>query len=63
MAKELYGLKVLAVDDDADTRDLLHWVLEKAGADITVVSSAREALASIETNPPHVLVADIAMPD
>ena len=62
MAKELYGLKVLVVDDDADTRDLLEWVLKRAGAEVTVAGSAKDALAAIEANAPHVIVSDIAMP-
>ena len=37
MAKELYGLKVLVVDDDQDTRDLLDWVLKRAGAESKTV--------------------------
>jgi CheY-like chemotaxis protein len=63
MAKELYGLKVLVVDDDADTRDLLEWVLKRAGAEVTAVSSAKDALAAVDANPPHVIVSDIAMPE
>jgi CheY-like chemotaxis protein len=63
MAKELYGLKVLVVDDDADTRDLLEWVLKRAGAEVTAVSSARDALAAVDASSPHVIVSDIAMPD
>lgn len=63
MAKELYGLKVLVVDDDQDTRDLLEWVLKRAGAEVTAVASAREAITVVDENPPHVLVSDIAMPE
>ena len=35
MAKELYGLKILVVDDDVDTRELIDWVLRRAGAEVT----------------------------
>lgn len=62
MAKDLYGLKVLIVDDDQDTRDLLEWVLSRAGAEVIVASSANEAFAALEQRP-HVLVSDIAMPE
>lgn len=63
MGKELYGLRILVVDDDVDTRDLLEWVLQRAGAEVKTVASAREALGALEKERPHVLVSDIAMPD
>ena len=62
MGKELYGLKVLVVDDDVDTRELIEWVLKRVGAEVTSVGSAREALEVLEREKPHVLVSDIAMP-
>ena len=34
---------VLAVDDDADTRDLMKAILERSSADATIVSSGQEA--------------------
>jgi CheY-like chemotaxis protein len=60
---ELYGIKVLIVDDDRDTRDLIEWVLKRVGAEVTAVGSAREALEAIDRDKPHVLVSDIAMPE
>ncbi|HEY2941714.1 MAG TPA: response regulator [Vicinamibacteria bacterium] len=62
MGKELYGLKVLVVDDDVDTRELIEWVLKRVGAEVTSVGSAREALEVLEREKPHVLVSDLAMP-
>ncbi|PYQ09821.1 MAG: hypothetical protein DMF83_02025 [Acidobacteria bacterium] len=62
MGKELYGLKILVVDDDVDTRELIEWVLKRVGAEVTSVGSAREALEVLEREKPHVLVSDIAMP-
>jgi len=62
MGKELYGLKILVVDDDVDTRELIEWVLKRVGAEVTSVGSAREALEVIEGEKPHLLVSDIAMP-
>ena len=63
MGKELYGIKILVVDDDADTRELLEWVLKRTGAEVVVAGSAREALEALERSKPHVLVSDIAMPE
>ena len=62
MGKELYGLKILVVDDDVDTRELIEWVLKRVGAEVTSVGSAREALEVLEREKPQVLVSDIAMP-
>lgn len=62
MGKELYGLKILVVDDDADTRELIEWVLKRVGAEVTSVGSAREALEVLKVDRPHLLISDIAMP-
>jgi PAS domain S-box-containing protein len=60
--ERLDGLKVLVVDDEPDTRELLKAGLEQCGAEVTVVSSVSEALASMRGNPPDVLISDIGMP-
>ncbi len=59
---DLAGLKVLAVDDSADTRELLAAVLSAYGAETRVVASGTEALASLATFAPDVLICDIGMP-
>lgn len=58
----LAGLRVLAVDDEPDSLDLLRTVLEGAGAEVTTAVSAPSALALLGTSTPDVLVADIGMP-
>ena len=63
MGKELYGLKILVVDDDQDTRDLLEWVLRRVGAEVVAVPSAKAAMEALEKDRPHILVSDIAMPE
>jgi CheY-like chemotaxis protein len=63
MAKELYGLKILVVEDDVDSRELIEWVLKRAGAEVSSVGSARQALEALEREKPHLLVSDIAMPE
>ncbi|MCC5645140.1 PAS domain-containing protein [Nostoc sp. CHAB 5824] len=61
----LEGLCILAVDDQADSRDLIKWMLEDFGAEVVVVTSAREAIAALTESPRRydVLLADIGMPD
>jgi PAS domain S-box-containing protein len=61
-APSLAGLRVLLVDDEADTRMLLTTVLEQRGAEVSAAASAAEALAAIATFEPDVLVSDIGMP-
>ena len=61
--QSLTGIRVLAVDDEADSRNLLRVVLEAAGATVTSAGSAAEALGMLEANPPDVMIADIGMPD
>jgi PAS domain S-box-containing protein len=59
---QLNGARVLVVDDDADTRQLLKRVLESHGAAVKTAASAAEALEMIAAGPPDALVADIGMP-
>jgi signal transduction histidine kinase/ActR/RegA family two-component response regulator len=59
----LSGLRILVVDDDADTLRMMTTALTKRHATVTAVSSAREALKAVKKNRPDVLVSDIAMPD
>jgi CheY-like chemotaxis protein len=58
----LDGLRVLVVDDDADTCDLIATVLADYGVKVTAVSSAAEALKALEQSKLDVLVSDIGMP-
>ena len=59
----LQGARLLVVDDDTDTRELLSMILQEAGADVTTAGSANEGLAAFERQRPDVLVSDIGMPD
>ncbi|WP_052334341.1 PAS domain S-box protein [Kamptonema formosum] len=61
-AAPLSGLRILVVDDEADTREFLHAALENGGGAVQAVASAVLALESIAQSPPDVLVSDIAMP-
>jgi PAS domain S-box-containing protein len=59
----LTGIRVFVVDDDADTRELIGFILEQRGAIVTSVGSAVDALQVIEYIKPDVLISDIGMPD
>jgi PAS domain S-box-containing protein len=55
-------LKVLVVDDEPDTRELLIAGLGMCGAKVTSVGSADEALEAIAAGVPDLLISDIGMP-
>ena len=59
----LDGIKVLAVDDDADARELLDIVLSQCNADVRVVASAAQALMVLKGWRPDVIISDIGMPE
>ncbi|MBD2525402.1 chemotaxis protein CheB [Nostoc sp. FACHB-133] len=61
----LEGLCILAVDDQADSRNLIKSMLENFGAEVVVVTSAREAIAALIESPGRydLLLADIGMPE
>src|SRR5262245_43004498 len=59
----LDGLKILVVEDDDDTRELLRYLFQTHGAIVTAVSCVPDALASYDASRPDVLIADIGMPD
>ena len=62
LPRVLEGIKVLVVDDEADARDLLDFILQKAGATVELAASTGEALALLDISRPTILVADIGMP-
>jgi CheY-like chemotaxis protein len=60
----LGGLRLLALDDDADARDIVAGLLESAGAQVTTASSATEAFSLLRSAPEtfDAVLADIGMP-
>ena len=60
---DLSGVRVLVVDDEADSRDFIVFVLEQAGANVITATTASEALAALTQFQPDVIVSDIGMPD
>ena len=60
---DLSNLVVLVVDDDPDSRDLVHRLLSDCGATVTAAASASEALAATGKQRPDLLISDIGMPE
>ena len=59
---DLTGVRILAVDDEADARQLVKRILTDCGATVEIVASAEEALQSFKAIKPDVLITDIGMP-
>lgn len=61
-SRTLTGLRVLVVEDEADARELLSMTLRLSGASVHAVDSVREALRSLTSFKPDVLLSDIGLP-
>jgi PAS domain S-box-containing protein len=62
----LEGLRILVVDDETETRDLVSEILSRYEADVKTAASAAEALRILRGSEkwrPEVLISDIEMPD
>jgi PAS domain S-box-containing protein len=57
------GMRVLVVEDDIETRDILAAILERGGFSYRVATRASEALTVLDDWQPDVIVSDIGMPD
>lgn len=60
---DLTGVRVLVVDDSADTLDFLAVLLTQYNAEVIKADSGTTALDAFKTVVPHVLVSDIGMPE
>jgi CheY-like chemotaxis protein len=54
--------KILIVEDDADSREMLAVLLAGRGYDITCAVDGEEALAVVEAERPALIITDISMP-
>ena len=64
--KHLSGIKILVVEDDPDSREVLQLLLEQNGAEVRSAESAQEAMGLLREathNLPDVIVSDLAMPN
>lgn len=60
---DLRGVRVLVIDDQDVTRDLVVSVFRRAQAEVAAASSVREGVAAFNGFSPDVVVCDLAMPD
>jgi CheY-like chemotaxis protein len=62
MPCSLGGLRILIVEDEPSARDSMRILLQRCGAEVAAVGSARQALETLAEGHFDVLVSDIAMP-
>jgi CheY-like chemotaxis protein len=63
LQRELSGVRVLVVDDNDDSLDLVCLALRRAGAEVRAAQSAEEARRILLEFAATVLVSDLAMPN
>jgi two-component system alkaline phosphatase synthesis response regulator PhoP len=55
--------KILAVDDEPELTDLMHYHLVRAGYDVTTAANGWEAIHAVRTNRPDIILLDLMLPD
>jgi CheY-like chemotaxis protein len=59
----LKGKKILVVEDDGDTAEVIGIFFRGLGAEVTAVSSVHDGFASIRKSKPDIVVSDLTLPD
>jgi two-component system response regulator VicR len=55
--------KIMYVEDDADTRNMVKTLLEKEGFIVSVVRSGAEGMVQLEKDRPDLIILDMMLPD
>ena len=58
----LKGLRILVVDDEADSRDLVSAILTRCGSEVNCCESAAAGIKAFKSWKPDLLISDIGMP-
>ena len=59
----LHAVRILLVEDDDDTREMVRTTLENAGAVVEAVANANDARQEMSADAPDMLISDIRMPE
>lgn len=62
-AGSLLGVRVLTVEDQDDSRELVRIVLEREGARVASASSVKEARQLLHSQTFDIMIADLGLPD
>ena len=57
------GIKILVIDDEMDSLNILKLVFEQEGAEVRSAASAKEALDIFNNSIPDLIISDIGMPE
>ncbi|MCO6432646.1 MAG: response regulator [Deltaproteobacteria bacterium] len=57
------SLRILIVEDDPDSREMIGRLLKHHGAQVTLASSSADAIRAVDKSKPDIIVSDIGMPD
>jgi signal transduction histidine kinase/ActR/RegA family two-component response regulator len=63
ITSRLDAARILIVEDDEDTRELVRSILESVGASVEAVGTANDARREVLAEAPDVLISDIRMPE
>jgi len=55
--------KILAVDDEPELTDLMHYHLVRAGHQVTTAANGWEAIHAVRANRPDIILLDLMLPD
>ena len=56
------AFKILVVEDDKEIREGIAYCLKSQGYEVTQAADGIDGLKQIETDPPHLVIADVMMP-
>jgi CheY-like chemotaxis protein len=56
-------LRVLVVEDDPDTAEIMRLLLVGCGYHVTIASTSQEGIAAASKVEPHIVLCDIGLPD
>lgn len=57
------NIHILLVEDNEDNRDMMQFLLERAGYVVSTASTGLEALSSVRANKPDMILMDLSMPE